>query len=256
MENQEEPLSGGARLGHVVRVGDTVRRASGPWTPAVHALLAFLNARGYPAPKPLGIDTSGREILSFIEGEPTTWPFPEFFKHPGAVEHVGDMLRRYHEVVAEFVPPPDAVWQECDQAQPAAGEVVCHCDFAPYNLIWRNEQIIGVIDLEWARPAPPIRDIAFSAWMTVPLRNGEDREVMSFDHLPLVRERLIALLSGYGMADRRKVLEHVLALQLEFRDRIRSGTREPWIFFRSIGLHERNVRDHTWLMENFESLLL
>lgn len=255
MSSEEIPLSGGIRHGHIVRVGDTVRREPGPWTSSVHALLSYLNARGFPAPKALGIDEKGREILSFIEGTPTTWPFPDFFRRTEAVEHVGQMLRHYHDVVADFIPPANAVWQECEQADPRPGELVCHCDFGPYNLIWRDERIVGVIDWEWARPAPPIRDVAFSAWMTVPLRSGEDKEAVGFDHPPHARERLVALLSGYGMTDRRAVLTHVLKLQLEFRDRISRGTREPWITFRAIGLHERNVRDHAWLRASLDTLL-
>jgi hypothetical protein len=243
------------RHGHVVRVGDTVRRASGPWTPTVHALLAHVTSRGFPAPRPLGIDEKGREILSFIEGTPTTWPLPQFYKRPEALLHQGQMLRRYHEIAADFVPPADANWQQCGPAQLKPGEVVCHCDFAPYNLIWRDARIVGVIDWEWAMPAPPLRDVAFSAWMSVPLRTGEDRDVMSFDHIPHARERLIALMAGYGITDLRTLLEAVLALQVEFREHVIGGTNEPWITFRGIGLHERNVRDHAWLRENMSALL-
>src|SRR5690349_9150942 len=105
MTDNEFVLSGGARQGHVHRVGDTVRRPAGPWTPSVHSLLAFLEGRGFPAPKPLGIDERGREILSFVEGEAATWPFPRFFHEPEAVAQVGQLLRRFHDLVAEFVPP-------------------------------------------------------------------------------------------------------------------------------------------------------
>ncbi|MVZ99295.1 hypothetical protein F8568_002610 [Actinomadura sp. LD22] len=47
----------GGDIGGAVRAGDTVRRATGPWTPAVHALLAHLAAHGFTAaPRPLRID--------------------------------------------------------------------------------------------------------------------------------------------------------------------------------------------------------
>jgi hypothetical protein len=65
----EERLEGGYQDG-AVRVGDTVRRSTGPWTPAVHALLAHLADKGFTgAPRPLGFDERGREVLTFLEGE-------------------------------------------------------------------------------------------------------------------------------------------------------------------------------------------
>jgi hypothetical protein len=44
---EELPLGG--NLNDAVRVGNTVRRRAGPWTPAVHTLLRFLEAEGFPA---------------------------------------------------------------------------------------------------------------------------------------------------------------------------------------------------------------
>ncbi|MFD1048866.1 hypothetical protein ACFQ1S_26685 [Kibdelosporangium lantanae] len=68
----EIPLTGGNMNTGVVRIGQTVRRPTGPWTPAVHAVLNHLNNTGYPhAPQLLGIDDQGREVLSY---------------HPGATE--------------------------------------------------------------------------------------------------------------------------------------------------------------------------
>ena len=57
-------------LTEVERVGDTMRRSTGPWTPAVHALLRHLEAVGFEgAPRVLGSDDQGREVLTFIEGD-------------------------------------------------------------------------------------------------------------------------------------------------------------------------------------------
>ncbi|MFG3296636.1 aminoglycoside phosphotransferase family protein, partial [Streptomyces sp. NPDC048179] len=72
--DDEQPLSGGNVSDGVVRVGDTARRPVGPWTPAVHALLAHLHAVGSgAAPRPLGIDDQGREVLTFMPGD-VVWP--------------------------------------------------------------------------------------------------------------------------------------------------------------------------------------
>jgi hypothetical protein len=78
MTRTEIPLEGGNASGGVVRIGDTVRRPAGPWTPAVHALLGHLHAAGFPgAPQPLGLDEHGREVLTFIPG---TIPWPDNFR--------------------------------------------------------------------------------------------------------------------------------------------------------------------------------
>jgi hypothetical protein len=63
-------------FGRVERIGDTVRRPAMPWTPAVHGLLRYLEDVGYPhAPRVLGFDERGREVLTWIEGEsgPAGW---------------------------------------------------------------------------------------------------------------------------------------------------------------------------------------
>ncbi len=74
MHDEEQPLTGGNVSDGVVRVGDTVRRPVGPWTPAVHALLTHLHEVGFrAAPRPLGIDGQGREVLTVVPGN-VVWP--------------------------------------------------------------------------------------------------------------------------------------------------------------------------------------
>jgi hypothetical protein len=43
--DEEEVVLAGGNVGGAVRVGSSVRRVTGPWTPAVHALLAHLQGR-------------------------------------------------------------------------------------------------------------------------------------------------------------------------------------------------------------------
>ena len=69
MVEKEIPLTGGNTNGAVVRVGNTVRRALRPSSATVHRLLDFLEHQGFGgSPRFLGIDASGRETLSFIDG--------------------------------------------------------------------------------------------------------------------------------------------------------------------------------------------
>ena len=62
-------LPGGNVLG-AVRIGGTVRRTAGPWTPAVHRLLLHLEKHQLPAvPRLLGVDERGREVLTYLPGQ-------------------------------------------------------------------------------------------------------------------------------------------------------------------------------------------
>src|SRR6185503_6114766 len=96
----ETVLTGG-NMTPVVRVGDTVRRASGPWTPTIHALLRHVRAAGFGlGPQPLGIDDRGREILSFLPGLVPTYPLPAFVLCDDMLTTVGRTLRSYHDATA------------------------------------------------------------------------------------------------------------------------------------------------------------
>lgn len=202
---EEEPLAGGNLSGGIVRVGDTVRRPTGPWTPAVHALLAHLERKGFTgAPRVLGIDEQGREILEFIDGE-VAWPDPS----PVDLVRVGRMLRAFHDAVADFSPPSDAVWRFPEMAADAApfadgrGMTVCHNDPAAWNLVVNAERV-AFIDWDTAGPRPPIWDFAYCAVGCVPIAPNRDVDVAP---------RLRALADGYELsdADRARLPEVIVA---------------------------------------------
>src|SRR6186997_2536957 len=66
MPFEPEMLDG--NMGGVERRGNSVHREVGPWTPAVHALLAHLSDRVPAVPQVLGFDSDGREVLSYLQG--------------------------------------------------------------------------------------------------------------------------------------------------------------------------------------------
>jgi hypothetical protein len=81
-------------LTEVERVGETVRRAAGPWTPAVHALLSHLARVGFDgAPRPLRIDAAGREVLTFVVGGGPSHGDEELAR-------VARLIRAFHEAAA------------------------------------------------------------------------------------------------------------------------------------------------------------
>src|ERR687889_931082 len=104
----EFPLAGGQQTPGVVRVGRTVRRPMGPNAPFVHDLLRYLEAVGFDgAPRLLGVDERGREVLTFVEGEV---PHDPDGYRPSEIRLVKSaaMIRRLHDVTAGAAPPRGA----------------------------------------------------------------------------------------------------------------------------------------------------
>jgi Phosphotransferase enzyme family len=145
------PLGGGRVTPGVVRVGDTVRRPAGPRSHFVHQLLDHLASAGFDgAPRFLGIDDQGREMLSLLPGQPL----------PGTVtlsdtqlRSAAELLRRYHAVAATGPP-----------ALRGSAETIVHGDVGPWNILWRDETAEALIDFDEARPGERLSDIAYLAW--------------------------------------------------------------------------------------------
>lgn len=181
----------------VVRVGDTVRRSSGPWTPAVHALLAHLRSRGFDrAPEALGTDEQGREIISLLPGAVATYPLDAYVLTDRVLVAVAQMLRAYHDATTDFSAPEDTQWQ-WPAHQPV--EVMCHNDFAPYNLMFEGQELVGVIDFDTASPGPRVWDLAYTAYRFVPLTDPANPDV-AYPGIAEQRRRLALFVSAYGIA--------------------------------------------------------
>jgi Phosphotransferase enzyme family len=166
-EFSEEAVLAGGNMTAVVRVGETVRRATGPWTPTIHAFMRHLPRSGFDCvPEPLGIDERGREIISLLPGAVATYPLPQFIWTDATLSAVARTLRAFHDAGATFVGRTDARWQ-WPAHEPC--EVICHNDFAPYNLLFENGVPTGVIDLDLASPGPRVWDMAYTAYRFVPL---------------------------------------------------------------------------------------
>src|ERR671924_2395830 len=100
----EELLNGGlTNAGRVSRIGNTVRRPRRPTSPSTWALFDHLERAGFDgAPRFLGVDDRGREMLSFIPGQAAIEPYPEWALTDDALVSVAELLRRYHNAAASF----------------------------------------------------------------------------------------------------------------------------------------------------------
>ncbi len=158
---QEVRLPGG-NLGGAVRVGQTVRRPAGPWTPAVHALLRHLAGRLRGIPQVLGYDELGREVLSYLPGRVIDVETEVLTTRQ--LVSVLRWTREFHEAVSSFTHP--GPWRFFPVDEPT---MIGHNDIAPYNACFDGDEVAGVFDWDLAGPSTPLLELAFIAWNCVPL---------------------------------------------------------------------------------------
>jgi hypothetical protein len=209
---EDQPLGG--NLSNAVKVGDTVRRRAGPWTPAVHALLDHLHAAGFDAaPEPRGMDEQGRAVLKFIEGDVHLgWPEPMprwIYEDEVTLIGAAQLLRRYHDLLTTFTPPREARWRI---VAPGAHEVICHNDWAPYNALFDGHQPIAMLDWDSAGPGSRVWDLARSAYTWVPLYPEPASNPVP---LPMRASRLAKFCTAYERIEPSEVLD-TLVEQLGF----------------------------------------
>ena len=198
---KEVPFIGG-NMNDATRVGDTVRRRAGPWTPAVHALLRFLEGAGFEALRPRGTDKKGREVLGYIDGDAHPgWPdpIPDWIMDNDHLAEGARLLRRYHDLVEGFDPPAEARWR---LVAPTAPEIICHNDWAPWNALFRQRHLAVMLDWDMAGPGTRLWDVANSAYSWVPLYTGRRQLGINEQARGL---RLFC--DAYGLLDRASLLD-------------------------------------------------
>ncbi len=142
-------------------------------------------------PEPLGIG-DGQERLSFLEGEVANYPLPDWLWSETILGDCGRFLRGLHDASLGLA-LPEAIWQT-EPHEPR--EVVCHNDFAPYNLVFRDGVLVGAIDFDTASPGPRIRDLAYLAYRLVPYVSDAGPDAPPESGRPA---RLGALIEAYGL---------------------------------------------------------
>ena len=254
---EEEELAGG-NVTRVARIEGNVHRDVGPWTPVVHALLAHLERAGFAgSPRVLGFDDDGREVLTYIEGDPGSLQFPRALLRADALTAFGRFIRAFHDAAAGFVPDPSAVYQIGTKAV-GPGEIVCHGDLGYWNTVWRGDDVVGLIDWEFAEPERPIFDAATAAISSVPLRDDEWATRVGFaQHLDR-RGRIEAFCAGYGGVSPAEVVDAAAEVMTKEMDRLRvfgAEGREPWASFLERGQLRMFEGVARWIEENRDSIV-
>jgi hypothetical protein len=227
---------GGGGLTPVVRVGATVRRSTGSWTPAVHSLLRYLEAVGFEgAPRVLGVDDEGREILTYLPGGDEA-------HDDHILEQAARLVRQYHEAVAGFRPSSESQWNFMVGA-PRSGEIICHNDLSPANTIYGAEGPRAFIDWDLAAPGSAEWDVAHALWRYIPLYPDEDCDRLGFPVRPR-GPRIRLFCDAYGLEARRTLLDTVRSRQRSLYETARkwaSEGRPGWVDV------WRDTRGEQWL---------
>ncbi|MFC6023777.1 phosphotransferase [Plantactinospora solaniradicis] len=191
----EPELLPGGFVNAVVRVDDTVRRRVSPSGGFVRDLLEFLGRCRWPgAPRHLGFDEQGREVLTFLAGH-VAWEEsqPADVRSDESLVAVARLVRQLHDLTAGTDLAGDQ-------------EVVCHNDLSPKNTVYRDLgsglRPVAFIDWDLAAPGSRMHDVAHMCWQYVGLGPGMDVGEAA---------RLVRLLAdAYGPLPRKELIRTVL----------------------------------------------
>jgi hypothetical protein len=144
----------------IVRIGDTVRRPMSPDAAFGRDCLVHLEHVGFAqAPRFLGIDEVGREMLSFIPGSVPR----DLGEYTDAqIGMAATLLRRFHDATATM-----------PGVERSGFEVACHNDWAPTNTVFLADEPIAMIDFDTAQPGERLWDAGYAAFTWLDLGNDD-----------------------------------------------------------------------------------
>ena len=253
----ETALAGGtSNRGLIFRVGDTVRRPAGPASEGVHALLKHLEDVGFDgAPRFLGLDEQGREVLTYIEGEVPIAPTPAWALSDEVLASVVGLLRRYHQAASSFDPEPYA-WPTTVPPGYVQDGLVSHNDPNLDNIVFRDGKAVALIDFDLASPGSPLWDIALAGRLWIPLRDPRDVHDERADSNAR-RLQLVADTYDLPESDRRRLPAAALATHNWSYAIVDAGSRRGqlgYLEYWTPDAQARAERGRSWLAANAAAL--
>ena len=202
----EIPLLGGQLTPGIVRVGNTVHRPPKGNAPFVHKLLLLLEDHSFPfAPRFLGMDSRGREILSYLEGE--SWPDSGSGLSDDLLVQAARAIRRYHDATAG---------SKLSQGH----EIVAHHELGPHNTIFQGGHLVGFIDWDDAAPGTRLRDLSNAVYNYVDVSHWAKQQTYE------QARRIRLMCAAYGWHDPIAIINDFEAdLQQALRNHEQAGRR-------------------------------
>lgn len=260
VESDEQILEGAVST--VIRTGEIVRRSTGPWSPAVHALLRHLEDAGFDgAPRFLGVDDQGREMLSFIAGDVVANARPEVMTEKALAE-LGRLLHRMHDLAADFALPDALAWAHPLETEVPGDPVPCHNDLSPKNVVFHDGLPTAFIDWDLAAPAPGVWDLVHCVWQFVPLVHDAGWIAAGWSVPPPLSNRLQrvrALVDGYELSATSRIgFGALVALRMERTSTgiaaLADAGEPPFVRLRDQGVIAEIDAARTWVRQHTSAI--
>jgi hypothetical protein len=262
IDDPDEPeiaLEGGDVTEDLVRRGATIRRPYGDHSRLVRQLLRHLESVGFNgAPRFLGVDSAGREVLTFIEGEVAGRPRPKWIADEDRLVSVARLVRAYDDAAAGFGLPDNLLPAPAQPAglppgPSASPELIGHQDVTPENVVFRDGEAFALIDFDLARPATRVMEVLNVMLWWGPFGADEDLDpLMRGLDIPR-RCGLIADAYGLSAKDRGQLVEVAILqnrrawhLMKHRAETMGGGWRRMW----DEGVGDIIHRRQTWLEHN------
>lgn len=168
----------------------------------------------------IGVDPEGtHERLVWIPGDDVGVKLGD----DGDLRNVGTLVRRVHDALASFTPLSSPSWR-----LRVAGPAFIHGDISPWNVVWKDGRIIGLLDWDQCGPGRELEDLAYAAWVWVPLEAPDavpSHWLIEDCSLGAQQHRLRVLVDAFGLtrAQRQSFLTEVAYVQATGVGRIAVG---------------------------------
>ena len=250
--NDWTPLIGG-NVNSVALKDNIVRRKLTAVSPAIHQLLKYLEAKNFQrVPRLLDRDDD-YEYLSYLPGEPIFRPWCEAIKTDEFIGQLGEWLKSYHDLVAEFRLKDDAQFS-WGLTSPESDMIVCHGDLGPWNCIQKNGKFQGIIDWDLAHYGYAIDNVAEFVFEFIPVHPNLQEitgEQVSDESL---KRRLEVFCEAYGQIKPEKILEHIpvylTRMNADLRKQAKLGV-EPFVSFVAGGIAYKLDRHKAYVLSHW-----
>ncbi|MBO0880685.1 MAG: aminoglycoside phosphotransferase family protein [Mycobacterium sp.] len=195
-----DPMERGA-FSKPVRRGATVERGSGPGNNSVHALLQHFERVGFDlTPRYLGTTEDGsRELFSYIDGETGYPPLTDDIRSDEALISLARAIRAMHDATRGFEHDGQMGWDSHEISAPVTIDCIGHRDLAPWNIVFRGTDVVGIIDWDFAGPSSRVWDLAYAAHQFVPFHPAPNMPAFGWTEEPDRARRLRCFIEAYGL---------------------------------------------------------